>query len=61
MSADGFFAGWIVAGILAAMMLLAVAFRTRLLAAFGLELNHIEPPSSANGEARGATADRHAR
>jgi Mg2+/Co2+ transporter CorB len=57
MSADGLTAGWIVAGALAALLLLAVIFRTRLLAASGLELSRIEPQPSANEETRGAASD----
>jgi Mg2+/Co2+ transporter CorB len=59
MSADGLTAGWIVAGVLAALILLAFVFRTRLLAAFGLELSRIEPQFSADQEPRGAAADQH--
>jgi Mg2+/Co2+ transporter CorB len=51
--------GWIVAGILAALILLAAAFRTRLLAAFGLELSRIEPQLSAHEELRETVADLH--
>jgi Mg2+/Co2+ transporter CorB len=36
-------AGWIVAGILAALCIAALALRTRLLAALGLELNPVPP------------------
>jgi Mg2+/Co2+ transporter CorB len=49
--------GWIVVAILAALVLLAVALRTRLLAALGYELSHIEPQRSSQDELRGAVDD----
>ncbi|QIA21610.1 transporter associated domain-containing protein [Mesorhizobium sp. AA22] len=50
-------AGWIAAGVLAGLGLLAFAFRARLLAAFGYELQRIEPQHSKHDEARGAVDD----
>jgi Mg2+/Co2+ transporter CorB len=50
-------AGWIVAGVLAGLGLLAFAFRARLLAAFGYQLQRIEPQHSNHDEARGAVDD----
>ncbi|MGX9572939.1 HlyC/CorC family transporter [Mesorhizobium sp. f-mel] len=50
-------AGWIGAGVLAGLGLLAFAFRARLLAAFGYELQRIEPQHSNHDEARGAVDD----
>ncbi|PAQ08844.1 HlyC/CorC family transporter [Mesorhizobium temperatum] len=50
-------AGWIVAAVLAGLGLLAFAFRARLLAAFGYELQRIEPQHSNHDEARGAVDD----
>ncbi|RUV32608.1 MAG: CBS domain-containing protein [Mesorhizobium sp.] len=50
-------AGWIAAGVLAGLGLLAFAFRARLLAAFGYELQRIEPQHSNHDEARGAVDD----
>ncbi|RUV52776.1 CBS domain-containing protein [Mesorhizobium sp. M5C.F.Ca.IN.020.29.1.1] len=47
-------AGWIAAGVLAGLGLLAFAFRARLLAAFGYELQRIEPQHSNHDEAQGA-------
>jgi Mg2+/Co2+ transporter CorB len=49
--------GWIVVAILAALVLLAVALRTRLLAALGYELSRIEPQRSSQDELRGAVDD----
>ncbi|SJM31327.1 HlyC/CorC family transporter [Mesorhizobium delmotii] len=49
--------GWIVAGVLAGLGLLAFAFRARLLAAFGYQLQRIEPQHSNHDEARGAVDD----
>ncbi|TIM06828.1 transporter associated domain-containing protein [Mesorhizobium sp.] len=50
-------AGWIVAAVLAGLGLLACAFRARLLAAFGYELQRIEPQHSNHDESRGAVDD----
>ncbi|RWE58790.1 MAG: CBS domain-containing protein [Mesorhizobium sp.] len=50
-------AGWIVAAVLAGLGLLAFAFRARLLAAFGYELQRIGPQHSNHDEARGAVND----
>ncbi|UVC16927.1 HlyC/CorC family transporter [Mesorhizobium onobrychidis] len=50
-------AGWVVAAVLAGLGLLAFAFRARLLAAFGYELQRIEPQHSNHDEARGAVDD----
>jgi Mg2+/Co2+ transporter CorB len=50
-------AGWIAAGVLAGLGLLAFAFRARLLAAFGYELQRIEPQHSNHDEARGSVDD----
>ncbi|SIT53312.1 CBS domain containing protein [Mesorhizobium prunaredense] len=50
-------AGWIVAAVLAGIGLLAFAFRARLLAAFGYELQRIEPQHSNHDESRGAVDD----
>jgi Mg2+/Co2+ transporter CorB len=50
-------AGWIVAAVLAGLGLLAFAFRARLLAAFGHELQRIEPQHSNHDESRGAVDD----
>ncbi|TJW35178.1 MAG: CBS domain-containing protein, partial [Mesorhizobium sp.] len=50
-------AGWIVAAVLAGLGLLALAFRARLLAAFGYQLQRIEPQHSSHDEARGAVDD----
>ncbi|RWL15863.1 MULTISPECIES: transporter associated domain-containing protein [Mesorhizobium] len=50
-------AGWIAAGVLAGLGLLGFAFRARLLAAFGYELQRIEPQHSNHDEARGAVDD----
>jgi Mg2+/Co2+ transporter CorB len=49
MIADAF----VIAGVFLALIVLAVVFRTRLLAAFGLELSRIEPQPSAHEEPRG--------
>ncbi|SFT47996.1 transporter associated domain-containing protein [Mesorhizobium sp. YR577] len=45
--------------VLLALIALALMFRTRLLAAFGLELQKIEPQQSAHDELRGTVADLH--
>jgi Mg2+/Co2+ transporter CorB len=45
--------------VLLALIALALIFRTRLLAAFGLELQKIEPQQSAHDELRGTVADLH--
>ncbi|WP_192356715.1 HlyC/CorC family transporter [Mesorhizobium mediterraneum] len=50
-------AGWIVAAILAGLGLLVFAFRARLLAAFGYQLQRIEPQHSNHDESRGAVDD----
>lgn len=50
-------AGWIAAGVLAGLGLLAFAFRARLLAAFGYELQRIEPQHPNHDEARGDVDD----
>ncbi|RWK54144.1 transporter associated domain-containing protein [Mesorhizobium sp.] len=50
-------AGWIVAAVLAGLGLLALAFRARLLAAFGYQLQRIEPQNSSHDEARSAVDD----
>ncbi|TIL72435.1 MAG: CBS domain-containing protein [Mesorhizobium sp.] len=50
-------AGWIAAAVLAGLGLLACAFRARLLAAFGYELQRIEPQHSNHDESRGAVDD----
>ncbi|TIQ40874.1 MAG: CBS domain-containing protein, partial [Mesorhizobium sp.] len=50
-------AGWVVAAVLAGLGLLAFAFRARLLAAFGYQLQRIEPQHSNHDEARGAVDD----
>jgi Mg2+/Co2+ transporter CorB len=57
MNANGLTAGWIFAGILAALILLAFLFRTRLLAALGLALSRIEPQRPADEEPRSVAAD----
>ncbi|MCZ8547565.1 HlyC/CorC family transporter [Mesorhizobium qingshengii] len=49
--------GWIVVAVLAVLILLAIALRTRLLAAFGHELLRIEPQRSSQDELRGAVDD----
>ncbi|ESY75263.1 HlyC/CorC family transporter [Mesorhizobium sp. M0051] len=49
--------GWIVVAVLAVLLLLVVALRTRLLAAFGYELSRIEPRRSTHDELRGAVDD----
>jgi Mg2+/Co2+ transporter CorB len=49
--------GWIVAAVLAGLGLLAFGFRKRLLAAFGYELQRIEPQRSNHDESRGAVDD----
>ncbi|MER8483016.1 transporter associated domain-containing protein [Mesorhizobium sp. M1322] len=50
-------AGWIVAAVLAGLGLLAFAFRVRLLAAFGYELQRSGPKHSNHDESRGAVDD----
>ncbi|MCF6100990.1 HlyC/CorC family transporter [Mesorhizobium muleiense] len=50
-------AGWIVAAVLAGLGLLACVFRARLLAAFGYELQRIEPQHSNHDESRSAVDD----
>jgi Mg2+/Co2+ transporter CorB len=49
--------GWIVAAVLAGLGLLATVLRVRLLAAFGYEVQRIEPQGSAHQELRGAADD----
>ncbi|WP_136620377.1 MULTISPECIES: HlyC/CorC family transporter [Mesorhizobium] len=49
--------GWIVVAVLAILLLLVVAVRTRLLAMFGYELSRIEPLRSSQDELRGAVDD----
>ncbi len=49
--------GWIVVAVLAVLILLAIALRTRLLPAFGYELLRIEPQRSSQDELRGAVDD----
>ncbi|CCV11256.1 transporter associated domain-containing protein [Mesorhizobium sp. STM 4661] len=49
--------GWIVAATLAGLALLAFVLRVRLLAAFGHELQRIEPQRSSHDELRGAVDD----
>lgn len=49
--------GWIVVAVLAILILLVVAVRTRLLAVFGYELSRIEPLRSTQDELRGAVDD----
>ncbi|RWA71625.1 transporter associated domain-containing protein [Mesorhizobium sp.] len=44
-------AGWIAAAVLAAVVVLALLFRTRLLAAFGYTLEAMEPQSPKDGDA----------
>ncbi|MDX8537948.1 transporter associated domain-containing protein [Mesorhizobium abyssinicae] len=44
--------GWIVAAILAGLVLLALLFRARLLAAFGYELRPVDPQGSADDQSR---------
>ncbi|MER9415036.1 HlyC/CorC family transporter [Mesorhizobium sp. M0306] len=50
-------AGWIAAAVLAGLGLLGFVLRRRLLAAFGYELQRIEPQRSAHEELRGAVDD----
>ncbi|ODT05919.1 MAG: hypothetical protein ABS58_13835 [Mesorhizobium sp. SCN 65-20] len=52
-------AGWIVAAVLAALILAFLAFRDRLLAALGYELIALTPQRSAHDELRGTVADLH--
>jgi len=52
-------AGWIAAGLLAALIVLGFVLRKRLLAAFGYELWRIEPQLSAHEELRGAVDELH--
>ncbi|BAB50434.1 ion transporter [Mesorhizobium erdmanii] len=49
--------GWVVVAVLAILILLVIAVRTRLLAMFGYELSHIEPQRSSQDELRGAVDD----
>ncbi|HEV2897654.1 MAG TPA: transporter associated domain-containing protein [Pseudaminobacter sp.] len=55
MSADAIIVGCV----FLALIVLAFVFRTRLLAAFGLELGRIEPQPPAHEEPRGAAAEPH--
>jgi Mg2+/Co2+ transporter CorB len=50
-------AGWIVVAVLAILITLVVAVRTRLLAMFGYELSRIEAQRSSQDELRGAVDD----
>lgn len=52
-------AGWIVAAVLAALILAFLAFRDRLLAALGYELIALTPQRSAHDELRGTVAELH--
>ena len=52
-------AGWIVAGVLAGLILAVLAFRDRLLASLGYELIALTPQRSAHDELRGAVDDFH--
>lgn len=49
--------GWVVFAVLAILVILVVAVRTRLLAMFGYELSRIEPQRSSQDELRGAVDD----
>ncbi|MCF6127157.1 HlyC/CorC family transporter [Mesorhizobium sp. M7A.F.Ca.CA.001.07.2.1] len=49
--------GWIVVAVLAILIVLLVAVRTRLLAMSGYELSRIEPQRSSQDELRGAVDD----
>ncbi|TPK77361.1 HlyC/CorC family transporter [Mesorhizobium sp. B2-4-15] len=49
--------GWIVAAILAVLVLLALVLRKSLLAVLGYELSRIEPQRSSEAELRGAVDD----
>lgn len=49
--------GWTVVAVLAILILLVVAVRTRLFAMFGYELSRIEPQRSSQDELRGAVDD----
>ncbi|TPK73660.1 HlyC/CorC family transporter [Mesorhizobium sp. B2-4-17] len=49
--------GWIVAAVLAVLVLLALALRKSLLAVLGYELSRIEPQRSSEAELRGAVDD----
>ncbi|MER8569568.1 HlyC/CorC family transporter [Mesorhizobium sp. M0924] len=49
--------GWTVVAVLAILILLVLAVRTRLLAMFGYELSRIEPQRSTQDELRGAVDD----
>jgi Mg2+/Co2+ transporter CorB len=51
-------AGWIIAGVLLVLIVLAAIFRVRLLAAFGLELRAIEPRPAAHEGSAGVPAER---
>ena len=52
-------AGWIVAAVLAALILALLALRDRLLAALGYELIALTPQRSAHDELRGTVAELH--
>lgn len=52
-------AGWIVAGVLAGLALVLLAFRDPLLAALGYELVALTPQRSAHDELRGAVDELH--
>lgn len=52
-------AGWIVAGVLAGLVLVLLAFRDRLLAALGYELVALTPQRSGHDELRGAVDELH--
>lgn len=52
-------AGWIVAGVLAGLILAVLAFRDRLLASLGYELIALTPQRSAHDELRGAVHEFH--
>jgi Mg2+/Co2+ transporter CorB len=51
-------AGWATAAVLLVLIVLAAVFRTRLLAAFGLELHRIEPRPAAHEGSAGVPAER---
>ncbi|WP_353644495.1 transporter associated domain-containing protein [Mesorhizobium sp. WSM2239] len=51
-------AGWIIAGVLLVLIVLATIFRMRLLAAFGLELRSIESRPAAHEGSAGVPAER---
>lgn len=52
-------AGWIIAAVLAGLVLLLLVFRDRLLAVLGYELVALTPQRSAHDELRGAVDDLH--